>query len=125
MIKQAVRSAIRKLGYDIVKYNRNQFGLPHDFEQRHIDTIAKVRPYTITSPERIYSLIESVRYLLRNNIQGAFMECGVYKGGSMMAVALTLLTEGVDDRDLYLFDTFEGMPSPEARDIDLWGKPAL
>jgi len=125
MIKKAIRSAVRKLGYDVVKYNRNQHGLPNDFERRHIETIERVRPYTITSPERIYSLIESVRYLLRNDIQGAFLECGVYKGGSMMTVALTLMAEGVKDRELYLFDTFEGMPSPEARDIDLWGKPAL
>ena len=43
----------------------------------------------------------------------------------MMTIALTLMAEGVKDRDLYLFDTFEGMPAPDERDIDAWGKPAL
>jgi O-methyltransferase len=43
----------------------------------------------------------------------------------MMAIALTLIEEGVKDRDLYLFDTFEGMPAPGEKDIDLWGEPAL
>ena len=52
------------------------------------------------------------------------MECGVYKGGSMMAVALTLIELGVTDRDLYLYDTFEGMPEPTAEDVDLHGTPA-
>lgn len=42
-----------------------------------------------------------------------------------MAVALALREEGVTDRNLYLFDTFEGMPAPDALDIDAWGSPAL
>lgn len=33
-----------------------------------------------------------------------------------MAVALTLLSENVTNRDLYLFDTFEGMTMPSAHD---------
>jgi hypothetical protein len=27
----------------------------------------------------------------------------------------------VTDRELYLFDTFAGMPAPDERDVDLWG----
>lgn len=40
-----------------------------------------------------------------------------------MAVALTLLEEG-DIRDLYLFDTFEGMTPPTTHDVDHEGVPA-
>ena len=120
MIRNAIKFFIHKLGYDIVSCNATA-----DFESRHIDTINKVTPYTMTTPERIYTLIESVRYILRNDIKGDFVECGVWKGGSMMTIAFTLIAEGVTDRDLYLFDTFEGMPTPEARDVNLWGKPAL
>ncbi len=39
----------------------------------------------------------------------------------MMAAALTLLRLGVADRDLYLFDTFKGMPAPGELDADLDG----
>jgi hypothetical protein len=126
MIKKAIRSVVRKLGYDFVRYDKDrQHSFPADFERRHIEIIERVSPYTITSCERIYALIESVRYVLQNDIKGELLECGVYKGGSMMAIALTLMAEGVKDRELYLFDTFEGMPEPDERDIDLWGKPAL
>jgi len=62
---------------------------------------------------------------LQNDIKGDFLECGVFKGGSMMTVALTLMEEGVMDRELYLFDTFEGMPAPDERDVSLSGEPAL
>ncbi len=36
----------------------------------------------------------------------------------MMATAVTLMRLGVSDRDLYLFDTFGGMPKPTAEDVD-------
>ncbi|OEU50543.1 MAG: macrocin O-methyltransferase [Desulfuromonadales bacterium C00003096] len=125
MIKQAIRSVIRKFGYDVVRYKMNGQDIPTDFERRHIEIIEKVSPYTITSHERIHALIESTRFILQNDIKGDFVECGVYKGGSTMAIALTLLAEGEKDRELYLFDTFEGMPAPGEKDIDLWGKPAF
>ena len=124
MLKNTIRFFLKKLGYEIFRVNSIHRKLPPDFERRHIEIINKVISYSITSEERIYALIESVRYILKNDIKGDFVECGVYKGGSMMAVALTLLTEGINNRDLYLFDTFEGMPAPGKEDIDLWGRPA-
>lgn len=102
-----------------------QFQFPPDFDPVHVDIIQRVAPFTITSPERIHGLIDAVRYIVRNGIVGGFLECGVYKGGSMMTVALALMAEGVTDRDLYLFDTFEGMPVPGERDVDIWGVPAM
>jgi O-methyltransferase len=65
-----------------------------------------------------------VRYVAGNDIPGAIVECGVWKGGSMMAVALTLLALGKQDRDLHLFDTFEGMPEPSELDISHEGTAA-
>lgn len=41
-----------------------------------------------------------------------------------MAIALALIGEGITNRDLYLFDTFEGMPAPGEQDIDLCGNKA-
>lgn len=126
MIKKALRAVMRRLGYAFIRLSQNQedHPPPKDFKQQHIDIIRKVLPYTLTNYERLYALIEAVRYVVRNNIAGCFVECGVYKGGSMMAMALSLLSEGVRDRDLFLFDTYEGMPKPGERDIDAWGGAA-
>jgi O-methyltransferase len=98
--------------------------LPPDFETIHENIIAKVRPYTMTSPERLYGLIESVQYVVKNQIPGALVECGVWKGGSMMAIAETLLALGVNDRELYLYDTFEGMTAPTSEDVDQLNRDA-
>jgi hypothetical protein len=78
----------------------------------------------MTSPERLYGLIEAVRYVLAANIPGDIVECGVWKGGSIMAAALTLCKAKQTDRELYLFDTFEGMPRPSAADTSIWGEQA-
>ena len=87
--------------------------------------INQVRPYTMTSPERIAALCDAVEYVARCGISGAFVECGVWRGGSCMAAALTLLRLGKADVDLYLFDTFAGMPAPtEADQVILTGEPA-
>ena len=49
---------------------------PSDFEEHSIDVIEKVKPYTMTSPERIVSLCNAVEYVVTHDIPGAFVECG-------------------------------------------------
>jgi hypothetical protein len=55
----------------------------------------------MTSPERIFALCEAVNYVVDNKIQGDVVECGVWKGGSMMAIAETLLKAGDRSKNLY------------------------
>lgn len=88
-------------------------------DQRIIDF---VKLYTMTSPKSLLSIISSVKYVIRENIPGSFVECGVWRGGSMMAVAMALRQLGHMDRDLYLFDTFFGMTKPSAVDVTVDGR---
>jgi hypothetical protein len=83
-----------------------------DVEPWVAQIIEKAAPFTMTSHERISALCHAVRYVTKNSIPGDVVECGVWRGGSMMAAALTLLGEHDITRTLYLFDTFEGMPPP-------------
>src|SRR5215831_4378938 len=95
-----------------------------DFEEAHLQIMNLVRPYTGTTPERIHAVIEAVKYVTRRRIPGTIVECGVWRGGSMMAAARTLQILGATDRDLYLFDTFEGMSAPTNIDVDFRGRRA-
>jgi hypothetical protein len=88
------------------------------------ETVKFVQPYTMTSPERIRALCSATRYIEQAGIQGAIVECGVWRGGSMMAVARTLMRLGAETRDLYLFDTFEGMSEPSVYDVAITGETA-
>jgi O-methyltransferase len=96
-----------------------------DFEPAATTIISAVESHTMTSPERIYALIKAVEYVVATGIEGDFVECGVWQGGSMMAAALTLGLLHETERHLYLFDTFEGMPPPSDQDVDVYGRPAL
>jgi O-methyltransferase len=83
----------------------------------------RVRTRTMTSIERIDALRGAVEHIHANSIPGDIVECGVWRGGSMMAVALTLLRLG-GMRRLWLYDTFSGMTPPEREDIDFEGRLA-
>lgn len=83
-----------------------------------LEIYEKCKPFTMTSIERAYALYNSCKYIVKNGIEGAFVECGVWKGGSAMLIAHTLLSLGISDRKMYLYDTFEGMSEPEEIDTD-------
>lgn len=85
---------------------------------------AQVQPFTMTSPERGFALWTAVNTVIDSGIPGSFVECGVWRGGSSMLIALTLLSRGAGNRELFLFDTFEGMSAPGPHDVDLHGTAA-
>lgn len=89
-----------------------------DIEQdgEFMSIYAKVREFTLVGIERCYALYKSVQYLISNNIEGDFVECGVWKGGSCMLIAYTLLQKNVKDRNIWLYDTFAGMTQPGEKD---------
>jgi O-methyltransferase len=97
---------------------------PPDFSDELWSVFRDVQHHTMTSPERISALVESVQFIVKNGIPGSIVECGVWRGGSMMAVALALKQAGGASRHLHLFDTFEGMPKPTEADVDLKGHSA-
>jgi hypothetical protein len=93
------------------------------FDAEVAATWERVRERTMTSVERIDALVRSVRYVHENAIAGDVVECGVWRGGSMMAAALTLANLGARRR-LWLFDTFAGMTPPTSEDKDFAGTSA-
>ncbi|MFJ6700806.1 TylF/MycF/NovP-related O-methyltransferase [Streptomyces sp. NPDC091272] len=97
---------------------------PADYDDGAKDIIRAVKPYSMTSPERLNAFILATRHIVKHSIPGAIVECGVWRGGSMQACAKTLLAAGVEDRELYLFDTFEGMTPPTDEDRRLDGRSA-
>lgn len=124
-LKSGIRKAAGALGYTIQRTVEDPPAPKHPLESdpAYAEIIAKVEPFTMTGFDRVGALMDAVRYLTKARIPGAIVECGVWRGGSMMAAALTLLEAG-DIRDLYLFDTFAGMTEPGERDIDHVGVDA-
>ena len=87
--------------------------------------IERALPFTMTGPARLQALVDAVRYVVARDLPGDFAECGVWRGGSVLAMVLTLQELGVDDRDIHLYDTFEGMTAPTEHDVSPLEVPAL
>ena len=117
-MKNLIQRLLAKTGYQLTAR------VPPDFTAEDIALVERVRPYTLCSPERIYSCLRAAEYLVNHRIPGDLVECGVWKGGIVMAFALTLLKLGDQERHLYLYDTFEGMAPPTDADVDFRGASA-
>ena len=113
-----VDQAARKVGLQVSRVTSGSSRLPVEATERDIDLINSLKPFTMTSSERLWSLINAVRHVVSNEIAGDFVECGVWRGGSVMAMTGELSTLGVTDRKIWLYDTFAGMTDPTAADVE-------
>lgn len=101
-----------------------EINLPPDYDDGFLPVFHAAREYTMSSSSRMYALYKAVHYVLDAGIPGDFVECGTWRGGSVMVIALTLLQRGVSDRTIHVFDTFEGMPPPSEQDVSVSGERA-
>src|SRR5258706_13763570 len=102
-----IKQILKKIGFRREK--NSKIGLKDnllhsEFEKLHLDIIQSVGDFTMTSPERIFALIEAVKYIIRNDIVGDFVECGVWKGGSLMTMIKALISINTQNRMIYGFD---------------------
>ncbi len=91
-----------------------------DMEEEFLEIWERVKSYTMISVERGYSLFKGVRYIIENGIPGDFVECGVWKGGACMLMALTVELMNAEKRNIFLYDTFAGMTEPSDEDVIAW-----
>lgn len=79
--------------------------------------------YSMTPKVRMWALVQSIKYLINNNIEGDIVETGVYKGGNLiLAKKLLNFYEPNSVRNIFGYDTFEGMTKPSSNDKDLFGE---
>lgn len=130
MIKALIKFTISKLGFVISKKTHIQSNDPmgscdftgYDYESESKLVIDQTKEYSMMPYVNIQTLYEQAVYCEKNNIKGSFVECGVWKGGAVGAMALANLKYGDSRRDLHLFDSFDDICLPNA-EID--GKKAV
>lgn len=93
-------------------------------------SFAKIYPsckdFTMTSVERMKALHKATVYISEYHVPGDLVECGVWKGGSAMMMATTLVAHRDISRNIFLYDTYAGMTKPEAKDREIsTGKLAM
>lgn len=123
VVKNIVKRTLLAAGYEVRKKVDDALD---PVETRASDEAIwnAVKPFTMTSRFRVLALISAVRYIVTHRVPGDLVECGVWRGGSAMAMALTLSEMGASNRKIWLYDTFSGMTAPTTHDVDRYGSPA-
>ena len=79
------------------------------------------KPYSMAmSGERAEFLYDTVYRQVKEQVPGDFVECGVWKGGNCMLMALALQELG-ENRTIWMYDTYQGMPTPGEEDVTFDG----
>ena len=123
-VRRRINNVLSRVsGYELRRVRREPAGggeptvnIPADIDEEAAAIIRAVRPYTMTNVEKLYAVITAARYVTRHGVPGAVVECGVWRGGSMHAMARAFDAVGEHERELYLFDTYEGMTEPGPKD---------
>ncbi len=97
----------------------------HDITPWERSVYVSIVNMTAQEPSAAVNLLRAVDYLIDAGIEGDFVECGVFRGASIVMMARALLRRGVTDRKIWLYDTFEGMPQPSEHDYAYDGTRCL
>lgn len=122
-MKTLIKNLIRSAGYELrpLEVPASLRELNPDVTEREWAIYGTVRSFTMLSLERVLANIRAVDYVIANRIPGDIVECGVWRGGSSMAMALAL---GPERRKIWLYDTFAGMTDPTDADLSNQGDKA-
>lgn len=85
------------------------------------EMIATSLQYSMTNPERMWAIVQAMKYLVGKKIEGDVVECGVWKGGNILLFTLLLEFFNVK-KPVWAYDTYEGMSLPTDNDVDFRGK---
>jgi hypothetical protein len=74
--------------------------------------IRRIRGYTMQTIAGVYEMREHILEVIKNNISGAIVETGCWKGG----LGAYMASFG---RETWLFDSFEGLPALTEKDAEI------
>lgn len=111
---RTLRRIGKLFGYEVERIGRSLPYHGYDLEPEAREAIAKIADHTMVSFEKLVPLYQQAVYCEQVGLPGAFVECGVWKAGCVGIMAQANLTYGKERRELHLFDSFEGIPEPDA-----------
>ena len=87
-------------------------GAEHEIEAKA--WVSLIRSHSMVSYDSCLAMANIVKYCEDNRLPGRFVETGTWKGGSLAFLAKAHMVWGHKQRELWGFDSFEGIPEPHA-----------
>ena len=124
LLKKNINTALGLFNLELKRKSRwNIPSMPIEANEFEKNLISECSRFSMIGNIRMWALIQSMKYIINNNINGDFVECGVWRGGN-----LALMRKFSDYHKLKVsifgYDTFEGMPDATIKDVDLHGNLA-
>lgn len=69
---------------------------------------------TMAGFDRLDNFRSCIETVLADDVPGDIIETGVWRGGASIFARAVLASHGVDDRTVWLADSFQGLPPPNA-----------
>jgi len=69
---------------------------------------------TMIGLKRLDNLQHCIETVLSQNIEGDLIETGVWRGGACIFMRAVLAAYGIEDRKVFVADSFDGLPKPDA-----------
>jgi len=126
-MKNLLKKIIKLFGYEIISNNdwlRKNENYIAEISTKESAILNDIKDYTMTSVPSQWSLIQSINHVIRNNVEGSFVECGIFRGGNIILMS-KLLEEHKVEKNIFAYDTFQGMPLPGRDDFDLRGNSSI
>ena len=118
---------MHRRGIVVSRVNSRSEWTPIELDPADIEIVNYVRSNNLSmgSTQNLYATALACRYIVNMEIEGDFVECGVYRGGHSIIAAEIFKRFGANKK-VFLFDTFKGMTEPTEKDFKLYsGIPAL
>jgi len=106
LTRKLLLNALNKRGYKLFKT------MPFDSKTREHGTDWPSIGYSMVGLKRLHNLQACVESILDERIPGDLIEAGVWRGGACILMRGILKLHGVEDRNVWLADSFEGLPAP-------------
>lgn len=119
-VKKLIQSVLRVFGLGIHSTRYLNLDHPVEFneEDQKIITTILDKELSMCSVSGLYATALACKYVLENEIEGGFIECGVWRGGNSL-LAADIFHRANQSRRVDLFDTFLGMSEPTEDDVSL------
>ncbi len=85
-----------------------------DQQQKFLGQVWPSRAHTMIGYPRLHNIRECVEKIIADNIPGDLIETGVWRGGATIFMRGILKAYGIKDRMVWVADSFEGLPPPDA-----------
>lgn len=139
-MKKLIGRLFSSLGFEIIRkrsplesnLNLDEH-LGYDYEDEATECIKIVRNNTMLSKRRLVTLYHQAVYCEKHDVPGAYVECGVWKGGAVGLMALANLRRGRQRRHIHLFDAFQEICEPDEsvdgqkaiQEVQMWAKGGM